>query len=198
MRAARAIALTAAAVLMLAGIGAEWARRAGWRVNLTASEPRGFYQLRPIGRSALPRGTLVALCPPACVTPAAFPFYMAGDCPGGGRVLLKTIVGVPGDRVEGSPDGIRINGVLLPDSAAKPRSVRYPELRLPRWHGTRVLGAGQYWVYGCGAHPFLAARSFDSRYFGPISAAKFRGRVIDGRLTCQTVVPNTAAEIQKR
>jgi len=172
---ARVTALTAAAALVLTGIGAECAHRAGWRINLTASEPRGFYRLRSIVRFPVPRGTFVALCPPAWVTPAAFPFYMTGNCPGGGRALLKTVVGIPGDRIEASASGVRINGVLLPDSAAKRQSDRYPEIRLPDWRGAIVLGPGQYWVYGRGARPSLAARSFDSRYFGPVSATQFRG-----------------------
>ena len=178
MTGTRATALATAVALVLTGIGAECAHRAGWRVNLTASEPRGFYRLRPIVRFPLPRGTFAALCPPAWVTPAVFPFYMTGDCPGGGRALLKTVVGIPGDRIEASASGVRINGVLLPDSAAKRRSDRYPGIRLPDWRGAIVLGPGQYWVYGRGARPSLAARSFDSRYFGPVSAAQFRGRVI--------------------
>lgn len=174
----RAIALAAVAALMLTGIGAEWARSTGWRLNLTASEPRGFYRIQPITRSPLPRGTLVALCPPTWVTPAAFPFYMTGDCPGGGRALLKTVVGIPGDRIEASADGIRINGLALPDSTPKLRSDQYPEIRLPRWRGAIILGPRQYWVYGRGAHPPLAARSFDSRYFGPVTASQLRGNVV--------------------
>jgi conjugative transfer signal peptidase TraF len=182
MMAARVTALTAAAALMLTGIGAECAHRAGWRVNLTASEPRGFYRLRPIVRFPLPRGTFVALCPPAWVTPAAFPFYMTGDCPGGGRDLLKAVVGIPGDRVEAATAGVRINGVLLADSAAKRWSNRYPEIRLPNWRGAIVLGPQQYWVYGRGARPSFAARSFDSRYFGPVLASQLRGLVIEDQL----------------
>ena len=175
---ARVVALTAAAALVVTGIGAECAQRAGWRVNLTASEPRGFYWLRPIVRFPIPRGTLVVLCPPLWVTPAAFPFYMTGDCPGGGRALLKTVAGIPGDRVEASTAGVRINGVLLPDSVARRQSDRYPEIRLPGWRGAIVLGPGRYWVYGSGASPSLAARSFDSRYFGSVSASEIRGQVI--------------------
>ena len=177
MTGARVTALTAAAALVLTGIGAECAHRTGWRVNLTASEPRGFYRLRPIVRFPLPRGTLAALCPPAWVTPAAFPFYMTGDCPGGGRTLLKTVVGIPGDRVEASAAGVRINGVPLPDSAAKRWSDRYPGIPLPDWRGAIVLGPGQYWVYGRGARPSLAARSFDSRYFGPVPVSALRARL---------------------
>ncbi|MGH8141077.1 MAG: S26 family signal peptidase [Steroidobacteraceae bacterium] len=175
--AGRAIALAAAVALVLTGLSAVYAHRTGWRLNLTGSEPRGFYRLRPITRFPLPRGTLVALCPPAWVTPTAYPFYMSGNCPGGGRTLLKTVVGIPGDRIEVSAGSVRINGIMLPDSAPKLWSDRYPEIRLPRWTGAIVLGPQQYWVYGCGARPSFAARSFDSRYFGPVSAAQLRGLV---------------------
>jgi conjugative transfer signal peptidase TraF len=181
MTAGRAIALAATAALVLTGIGAECAYRAGWRLNLTGSEPRGFYRLEPIRVTMLARGALVTLCPPAWVTPAAFPFYMTGDCPGGGRILLKTVAGIPGDRVEAAAGGVRINRVLLLDSAAKRQSDQYPEIRLPDWCCSIVLGPGQYWVYGSGARPSLAARSFDSRYFGPISASQLRGLVIQAR-----------------
>lgn len=183
MTATRVIALTAAAALVVTGIGTECAHRAGWRVNLTASEPHGFYRLRPIARFPLPRGTLVVLCPPLWVTPAAFPFYMTGDCPGGGRDLLKTVVGIPGDRIYASAAGVRINGTLLPDSVPKVRSDQYPEIRLPHWRGVIVLGPSEYWVYGRGARPPLAAQSFDSRYFGPVSAARFRGLVIPAQIS---------------
>lgn len=178
--ACRATVLTATAALLLAPLGANYAYHAGWRLNLTASEPRGWYRLRSIRGFPLPRGTLVALCPPAWVTPAAFPFYMTGNCPGGGTVLLKTVVGIPGDRIEASPHGIRINGVLLTDSAPRPRSERYPDIRLPHWSGAAVLGPNHYWVYGRGARPGLAVWSFDSRYFGPVGACQLRGRVISG------------------
>lgn len=182
MMAARVTALTATAALMLTWIGAECAHRAGWRVNLTASEPRGLYRVRPIARFPLPRGTLVVLCPPVWVSPVAFPFYMTGDCPGGGRALLKAVVGIPGDRVEASAVGIRINGIPLPGSAAKRWSDRYPEIELPSWRGAIVLGPQQYWVYGRGARPVSAARSFDSRYFGPVLASQLRGLVIEDQL----------------
>lgn len=183
MRAARLLALTAAAALVVTGIGAECAHRAGWRVNITASEPRGLYRLRPLARFPLPREMLVVLCPPLWVTPAAFPFYMTGDCPGGGRALLKTVVGIPGDRIYASAAGVRINGTLLPDSASKVRSDQYPETPLPHWRGVIVLGPGEYWVYGPGARPPFAAQSFDSRYFGPVSAAEFRGLVIPAQIS---------------
>lgn len=175
----RSIAVVAAATaLALSAAGAHLALSTGWRLNFTASEPRGLYRLRPLNGLPLSRGTLAELCPPAWVTPAAFPFYLSGDCPGGGRALLKTIVGIPGDRIDVSAEGVQVNGVTLPDSAPRSTSSQYPQVSLPRVRGQFVLAAGQYWVYGSGARPALAALSFDSRYFGPITALQLRGIVV--------------------
>ena len=174
----RRIPLAAAVALVFIGVSAEVARDAGWRLNLTASEPLGLYRLQAVTMNQIPRGALVELCPPAWVTPAAFPFYMQGDCPGGGRAMLKTIAGIPGDRIGVSEDGVTINGVMLPGSASRVRSLQYPEILLPRFRGEVRLGPQQYWVYGGGARPALAALSFDSRYFGPIAIGQIRGLAI--------------------
>ena len=50
----------------------------------------------------------------------------------------------------------------------------WPRVRLPHQAGELVLGPGQYWVYGGGARPALAAQSFDSRYWGPVRCASIR------------------------
>jgi len=117
---------------------------------------------------------LVEFCPPDWVTPAAFPFYMRGDCSGGGRALLKTIVGIPGDWISVSEVGVSVNGVILPGSAPRRRSNQYPEIVLPRVQGEVLLRAEEYWVHGAGERPELALLSFDSRYFGPVARGKFR------------------------
>ncbi len=174
----RRVPLAAAVVLVLIGLGTEAAREAGWRLNLTASEPLGLYRLEPVTSNQIPRGALAELCPPTWVTPRAFPFYMQGNCPGGGKAMLKMIVGVPWDRIRVAKDGVTINGVTLPDSAPRPRSNQYPGISLPRLRGELVLRPGQYWVYGGGARPALAAWSFDSRYFGPSAIAQIRGMAI--------------------
>ena len=170
----RRVPLAAAVVLVLIGVSTEVARVEGWRLNLTASEPLGLYRVEPVTSNQIPRGALVELCPPAWVTPAAFPFYLPGDCPGGGKAMLKMIVGVPGDRIWVSKDGVTINGVMLPGSAPRLRSSQYPKILLPRFRGEVTLGPQQYWVYGRGARPALATLSFDSRYFGPIAIGKIR------------------------
>jgi len=177
----RRVPLAAAVVLVLIGVSTEVARDAGWRLNLTASEPLGLYRLEPVTMTQIPRGALVELCPPAWVTPAAFPFYMQGNCPGGGKEMLKVIVGIPGDRIWVSADGVTINGVTLPGSAPRLRSNQYPKIILPRLRGEVRLSRQQYWVYGGGARPARAALSFDSRYFGPIAIGQIRGLAIPPR-----------------
>ena len=147
----------------------------GWRINLTESEPLGFYRLLPLQDHETPaRGTKVELCPPVWVTPGAFPFYLSGDCPGGGMPMLKTVVAIPGDHVVVNLRGVRINGRELPNSGQLLRSGKYPWLQLPHQQGSLTLGPRQYWVYGSGATPALAAQSFDSRYWGPITIAEIR------------------------
>ncbi len=156
-------------------LAADFAYWSGWRINLTESEPLGFYRLRPLqDYEAIVRGAKVELCPPAWVTPRAFPFYLSGDCPGGGMPMLKTVVAIPGDRVVVNLRGIWINGRELPYSGQLLRSFSHPWVRLPHQQGSFTLGSKQYWVYGSGATPALAAQSFDSRYWGPITSNEIR------------------------
>jgi conjugative transfer signal peptidase TraF len=195
MTSKRYVPLAVAAVLLLIGVSAEVARHAGWRVNLTASEPTGLYRLQPVTETSLFRGALVEFCPPTWVTPLAYPFYMSGDCPQGGKPMLKMIAGVPGDRISASEDGVTINGTRLPGSTPRLRSIQYPEVLLPRFRGNLVLGDGQYWVYGSGERPAFAASSFDSRYFGPIRGERIRGLVVPATALPLDAIPSAPSDI---
>ncbi|OYV31426.1 MAG: peptidase S26 [Thiomonas sp. 20-64-5] len=156
-------------------LGADLVFWSGWRLNLTESEPLGWYRLSPLDvGQAIPREAKIELCPPAWVTPRAFPFYLSGDCPGGGMPMLKTAVAIPGDHVVVNLRGVWINGRELPNSGQLLRSGKYPWLQLPHQQGSLTLGSRQYWVYGSGATRALAAQSFDSRYWGPITIAEIR------------------------
>jgi conjugative transfer signal peptidase TraF len=147
----------------------------GWRLNFTESEPLGWYRLHPLGvGETIPRGAKIEFCPPAWVTPRAFPFYLSGDCPGGGMPMLKTVAAIPGDHVVVKLSGVWINGRELPNSGQLLRSGKYPWLQLPHQQRSLTLGPRQYWVYGSGATPALAAQSFDSRYWGPIEIGQIR------------------------
>ncbi|BAP87620.1 putative Type IV secretory pathway, protease TraF [Burkholderiales bacterium GJ-E10] len=165
------------AVLALAGMraGAGILGGMGWRVNFTESEPLGFYRLEPVGPGTpIARGAMVEFCPPAGVTPADFPFYARGDCPGGGMPMFKQVAGIPGDRIRVSMASIAVNGVVLPFSSQITHSQKWPWVRLRHQAGEFTLGRDQYWLYGSGARPALAAQSFDSRYWGPADRAEIR------------------------
>ena len=167
-----AIPLAALAAMALA-INVLW--WLGWRINWTESEPLGAYRLLPVSPDTpITRGERAEFCPPPTVTPQAFLFYMKGDCPGGGMPMFKQIVGIPGDRITVTPQGVSINGKPLPHSGQLPGSPTYPQVRLPYERGSFTLGRDQFWVYGSGARPALAAQSFDSRYWGPITRSDIR------------------------
>lgn len=131
----------------------------GVLVNTTPSEPLGLY-----ARTNLPpaQGRLVAFRAP----PSAFPYadlhlaYLH-------RVpLLKAVAAGPGDQVCAATDILTINGRPRGVIAERDRQGR----ALPHWRGCRTLAPGEFFA--------LADRvpnSFDSRYFGPISAASVIG-----------------------
>ena len=146
----------------------------GWRINLTESEPLGLYRLTSLPVGAIQRNSRVEFCPPRWVTPQAYPFYLRGNCPGGGMPMLKTVVAVPGDRVVVTLNGVWIDGRELPQSGQLQRSGKFPWVRFPHQQGSFILSPNRYWLYGSGATPSLAAQSFDSRYWGTIKITQIR------------------------
>ncbi|MDR2990716.1 MAG: S26 family signal peptidase [Burkholderiaceae bacterium] len=160
--------VAAATAILLGMFAAAIALRAqGLRINLSESEPLGFYWMQPYRGQILVKGALIEFCPP--IRQRDFPFVLKGDCEGGAKPFLKEVIGVPGDRVRAIEQGVLINGQLVADSRPKARSevTRKP---LPHWRGDRVLGAGEYWAYGAGD----AKNSFDSRYFGPVQVRQIQ------------------------
>ncbi len=156
-RAVRTPAALLTAMAVLAGSG--WV--AGVRVNLTPSEPVGLWRVR---RGAPRRGDYIGFCAPV----RKYPFLEAGSCPNGVMPFLKEIVGVPGDSIVETDQGVVIDGRRLPRSRPLPRA--RDGVALPRWRGRLTLPPGEYWTYG-GGDPEL---SFDSRYFGPLPRARIR------------------------
>jgi len=154
--------LTASAVFMASG---------GIRINLSGSLPLGLYRLTS---SELERGSLVAVCPelsnPA-VRVARERGYLEPvwfTCDGGMAALLKQILALPGDWVDVSPDGIRVNGREIENSARL--AVDGAGRPLPPLPVSGEVPAGHVWLFS--GH---APESFDSRYFGPVSHAAIRG-----------------------
>jgi conjugative transfer signal peptidase TraF len=138
-------------------------QRASLRINFTGSIPIGIYLLLPLQPNAVKRGILVAACAPAHAagTGRQRGYLSIGPCADSTELLLKSVVAVTGDEVDVTPAGVTVNGGLLllsrPD--AHDRAGR-PLRSWPPGHYRLVLP--QAWLYAPNA------RSWDSRYWGPM------------------------------
>jgi conjugative transfer signal peptidase TraF len=158
------VALSALVVGILFG----GARTLGMRVNSSLSLPVGLYQV-----ASGPDATLVEFCPaePFASVANARGYRQTGNCADGGSPLMKPVVARAGDSVDISKTGVLVNGKAIPNSAPLPKdTVGRPLTSWP--FGTYTVEPGTVWVVS-DYHP----RSFDSRYFGPISEALIRNRL---------------------
>ena len=141
---------------------------AGYRINLTPSEPLGIWRIRSLERPAAV-GDVVFVCPPqtANIRPARERGYLrSGLCPGGYAPLIKTIVATAGQRIH-VDRFVMIDGVALPHSALSPKDGQGRPM-MKAFAGGEV-DKGEVFL-----HSDFAA-SFDSRYFGPVPASGILG-----------------------
>lgn len=146
------------------------AQLAGFRVNVTPSVPLGLWRVHPA--SSIGRGDVVTVCPPDTElsrTARARGYFMHGSCPGSFMPLIKPVVAIAGDRVEVDEAGVRVNGELVAHSKPLARDTEGRPLTLP-FEGERQVPVGQIVVVST-----YNRLSFDSRYFGMVSAAGVRG-----------------------
>ena len=154
------VAVIVAAALLGAGPAL---RRAGLRINLTASEPRGLYIVE--GRP-WSRGSLVVIRLPARLSAIALErgYALPGSRSGAAMDGLKRVAALPGDTVRVGPQGVSVNGVLW--TASRPLtwdSSGHPIQHYP--FGVYHVRPGQVWLLS--DNP----RGWDSRYFGPLPRA---------------------------
>lgn len=153
--------------VVLIGVFQVWSI-AGLRINTSPSLPVGLYIT-----TANVRANLVEFCPaePFASLSITRGYRDRGACSDGAAPLLKPVVASAGDVVELSARGISVNGVLLPNTAPLSRDSKGRPLTA--WaFGRYVVAPGTVWV-ASSYHP----RSFDSRYFGPLSTGAIRHRV---------------------
>jgi conjugative transfer signal peptidase TraF len=127
--------------------------------NRSESEPLGLYA-RATEQPAV--GSLIAFPAP----PAAFPY--ADDRMSYLRhmPILKQVAAAEGDLVCTQGATLAVNGRrLAPIYPVDPRG-----RRLPQWRGCRRLTAGEFFVFSN-----RIPNSFDSRYYGPVSAQNVLG-----------------------
>jgi conjugative transfer signal peptidase TraF len=136
----------------------------GIRVNTSYSLPLGLY-IRTNDSDA----RLIEFCPVGSFARQSSERGYRGAsfaCADGAVPLLKPIVAREGDLVETTPAGIRVNGVLLPQTAPLVRDGHsWPLTAWP--FGAYRVQPGTVWVastYNRG--------SYDSRYMGPIALSQ--------------------------
>jgi conjugative transfer signal peptidase TraF len=141
---------------------------AGVRINASPSLPVGLYLVTERAEA-----NLVEFCPAGALAKLAIArgYRRAGSCPDGGAPLLKPVVAHAGDVVELSPEGIAVNGRLLPRTQPLARDTK--NRLLTEWPAGRYTVAPN-WVWVASSYN---ARSFDSRYFGPVELAYVRDYV---------------------
>lgn len=128
------------------------------RVNTNPSSPPGLYAAvsRPLAHD-----TWVIACLDEETTRYGrqHGYLPTGNCPGGGRPVLKRVAALPGDRVIVTPtelvtDRLRLRR-LQEDFLGRPlRRIAPGHYRVPR---------GSVWLYSD-----YSPRSWDSRYWGPV------------------------------
>lgn len=163
----RRFVFSAWALTAAVGITAAVATWAGFRLNTTASAPVGLWRIAPVNAAQITRGSLVSICPPPLGVVVAMRErgnLHPGDCPLTATTpLLKAVLAVAGDIVTVQSGAVAVNGKPIPDSGQIPG--------MPAWpRGTYHVQPGEIWVFSG-----YSAASFDSRYFGPVSAENLRG-----------------------
>lgn len=129
--------------------------------NGSDSVPKGWYRITLTGSPVVGDIVLTRL-PPTAATLAAQRGYLPTHIP-----LLKTVLAIAPQRV-----CVRGNHMLVDDQVVG-KLLAHDRLGrpLPIWRGCRLLVGDELFLLGVD-NP----ESFDSRYFGPISAATVIGR----------------------
>jgi hypothetical protein len=89
-------------------------------------------------------------------------YLAAGPSPAGTCAVIKEIAAVGGDRVTIGAEGVRVNGLLLKNSAPRPADDAGRPLQ-PYYLRDYALGTDELLLMS--AH---SPASFDARYFGPL------------------------------
>jgi conjugative transfer signal peptidase TraF len=165
LAAARNIALVAAAACaVIFGLCASF----GLRINTSPSLALGLYIITTDNSASLVEFCLAG---PLGTVSLRRGYRDRGVCDDGGAPLLKPLIAGPGDVVQLSPRGICVNGVLLANTAPLSKDTKGRPLKT--WpFGRYRVAPGTVWVASS-----YQPRSFDSRYFGPISTATIRHRL---------------------
>jgi len=162
--------LLALASVIVAIVAVFWTFRL--RIALTDSAcPPGIYQMvnRPISRGDL----VIACLPPELAQFAEARGYLARGhgCGDGIEPVGKRLGALPGDTVEVTRGYIAVNGRRLANSATLRRDSQGRAVQHVTW-GSYTVPPDQVWLLGT-----KDARSWDSRYFGPVPIGSVRAQL---------------------
>jgi conjugative transfer signal peptidase TraF len=152
-------------VLLISGVAANLT------LNITPSWPLGLYHSKNITANMDGYKDQLVL---VCLDPDNPVIRQANDleilppgtgCPGRQAPLMKKLVGIPGDQVAITDQGVTINGQIIKNSKLK--FMRFAIMILPGYSHT--LQSDEYWLMSD-----YNANSLDSRYFGPVSRSQIK------------------------
>jgi conjugative transfer signal peptidase TraF len=146
--------------LVLAGVPIAYA--AGVRIVTTPSVPKGLWWVHP---GSIDRYAFVNTCLPLELAQygRSQGYLDEGSCPGKASAVMKMVIAVPGDHVSVTSSGISVNGHLIADSLPQVKDHLGHAVKDDVRYGESVVPSDTYWLLG------LNVRSWDSRYFGPVS-----------------------------
>lgn len=140
---------------------------AGYRLNLTPSEPIGLWRIQPLDRPAR-GGDVIFICPPErpdMERAVRRGYLRSGLCPGGYAPLIKRVAAVAGQQVE-IEQTVIVDHIPLPNSRLALKDAKGRSLT-PYAGG--VVRRGFVFLHS----DFRG--SYDSRYFGPLPVAGILG-----------------------
>jgi conjugative transfer signal peptidase TraF len=143
----------------------------GMRLQYTASYPKGIYWLTGSVKK-LERGKLVLVCPkksPIIDVAIEREYLSVGFCESGSVPVIKKLVGLPGESVVVTREGLMVAGVLWPHSQQYRKDDRGRPL--PVYSGGVVPENSVFVISD------YNSASFDSRYFGPVPVKNIEGYI---------------------
>jgi len=141
-------------------------------LNITPSWPLGLYHSRNITDNMVDgykeQLVLVCLDPYNPVIRKAHDLEIlppGTGCPGRQAPLMKKLVGIPGDQVAITDQGVTINGRIIKNS-----KIKFKIFEVEYHPGySHTLQPNEYWVMSD-----YNQNSLDSRYFGPVARTQIR------------------------
>lgn len=147
--------------------------QAGYRFNVSPSEPMGVWKEVPAG--TIKRGDMVSVCVPPDAPEISIAksrnYILPGSCPGNLAPLVKSVAAVAGDTVTISTTGVLVNGAFVSHTGPATRDSAGRPLQ-PVPYGIYTVPAGAIFLLS-----EYSPKSFDSRYFGFVPASGIRNGI---------------------